>query len=156
MSGNTPSRAAVDRTDTAARAATATVTDPMGELLTAVRDYRVVNVGGRWVIDVSWLGRAALDAGLVAQVGEVDRTLLKLTRTGRVAVSHWWTMRALTAAVRVSAACRRAYDAGVEAGQATTVEPVRRHRLRRAVVRVAWSVSCIACGVTLALAVLAH
>lgn len=126
------------------------ITDSMAELLTAARDYRVVNVGGRWVIDVSWLARVALDAGLVAQVGEVDRTLLRLTRSGRAAVARVWGLRALAEAVRAARTYSSGHEAGVADERAAAAEQARRRRLRRAVCEVAWVCLWLTVGAGLA------
>ncbi|MFY1595550.1 hypothetical protein [Micromonospora sp. WMMD737] len=77
------------------------------ELLIAVRAGRVVAIGSRWVIDVSWLARAAIDAGLTAKVGVEDQARLKLTTAGRVTVSRLCADRVLAEAKRIARAHRR-------------------------------------------------
>ncbi|MFC0504166.1 hypothetical protein [Micromonospora costi] len=103
------------------------VTESMAEMLTAVRDVRVANVGGRWVIDVSWLARVALDAGLVARVGELDRTVLKLTRVGRETVTRVYAERALAELLRLARRYQQVREEAEADAAEAAAQKTRRH-----------------------------
>lgn len=122
------------------------IAPPLAEVLTAARDGRVVAIGTRWVVDVSWLARTAIYGGLAANVGVEDQARLKLTEAGGAAVTRLYGNRAIAEGTRIVRARRQGRAEVIE----EFAERARRRRPYRVAAEVGWAVLLLAAGAAIA------
>ncbi|WP_146605753.1 hypothetical protein [Micromonospora craterilacus] len=83
MAGRTTAPATVAQRAAVEQATTGITAGALDEFLVAARDGRVVSMGGQWVIAASHEARVAIEAGLVAKIGDHEQARLKPTKAGR-------------------------------------------------------------------------
>ncbi|WP_431728526.1 hypothetical protein [Verrucosispora sp. TAA-831] len=86
--GKTVAIAPILRQAAIEQAKTGTIAPALEEFLVAARDGRVTLMGAQWVIAANHEARVAIDAGLVAKVGDHDQARLKPTKAGRQALGR--------------------------------------------------------------------